>query len=78
LTNEEKLFFAKILSQVTKRYDNLFSYSFAYCMGMHQRPLPTREEEVEKADDGDNVAHPHLVGKVHVPISALTEKKMVE
>jgi hypothetical protein len=42
LTNEERLSFANILSRVTKRYDNLFSCSFAYSMGIHQRPSRRR------------------------------------
>ncbi|KAH9925316.1 HIT-like domain-containing protein [Fomitopsis serialis] len=48
--------FASILSQITKRYDNLFSCSFAYSMGIHQRPVP------RKAGDGEDVdvAHLHL------------------
>ena len=40
LTLEEKATFATILSQLAKRYDNLFSCSFAYSMGIHQLPTP--------------------------------------
>lgn len=53
LDDAEKISFAAILSQVTKRYDNLFSSSFAYSMGIHQRPIPGHSEE------GD-IAHLHL------------------
>ncbi|KII88820.1 hypothetical protein PLICRDRAFT_639170 [Plicaturopsis crispa FD-325 SS-3] len=54
LTADEKASFADILAKVTKRYDNLFSCSFAYSMGVHQRPLHSDEP------DEDDVAHLHL------------------
>ncbi|KAI9510362.1 galactose-1-phosphate uridyl transferase [Russula earlei] len=60
LTDDEKLSLANVLSQVTKRYDNLFSCSFAYSMGIHQRPLPPREEDIQNADDAENITHLHL------------------
>ncbi|SRR6266404_428024 len=60
LTAEEKLSLADVLSRVTKRYDNLFGCSFAYSMGIHQRPLPPREEDIQNTDDEENVAHLHL------------------
>jgi UDPglucose--hexose-1-phosphate uridylyltransferase len=53
----EKASFADALSVVTKRYDNLFSCSFAYSMGIHQRPVPSEDHLVE---DGDDVAHLHV------------------
>jgi len=56
LTEAESKSFAAILSELTIRYDNLFSTSFAYSMGIHQKPVPS-EENVESADD---VAHLHL------------------
>jgi len=40
--------FASILSKITVRYDNLFSTSFAYSMGIHQ--LPTLAAAEEHAD----------------------------
>ncbi|KAF8652704.1 hypothetical protein AX16_004208 [Volvariella volvacea WC 439] len=40
LTEYEKAALAEILSCITKRYDNLFSCSFPYSMGIHQRPVP--------------------------------------
>ncbi|KAI0736493.1 HIT-like domain-containing protein [Fomitopsis betulina] len=55
-TPEEKSAFASILSKITKRYDNLFSCSFAYSMGMHQRPVPRKANDPEDVD----VAHFHL------------------
>ena len=58
LNAEEKTAFAQILSNVTKRYDNLFSCSFAYSMGIHQRPVPLQPGATE--DDEENVAHLHL------------------
>lgn len=57
----EKSAFADILSRITKRYDNLFSCSFAYSMGVHQRPIP--KEPTEGSNDGDDdgdIAHLHL------------------
>ncbi|KAI0290461.1 galactose-1-phosphate uridyl transferase [Russula brevipes] len=62
LTDDEKLSLANILSRVTKRYDNLFSCPFAYSMGIHQRPLPPREEDVQndEEEEEDNTAHFHL------------------
>jgi hypothetical protein len=50
LRPEEKTAFADALSQITIRYDNLFSCLFAYSMGIHQRPVLS----------GDDVAHLHL------------------
>lgn len=56
LTPEETSAFADILSRVTKRYDNLFSCSFAYSMGLHQRPVPRAND----SSDENDVAHLHL------------------
>jgi UDPglucose--hexose-1-phosphate uridylyltransferase len=50
LSAQEKSTFADVLSQITIRYDNLFSCLFAYSMGIHQRPTLS----------GDDVAHLHL------------------
>ncbi|KAF8919863.1 HIT-like domain-containing protein [Mucidula mucida] len=58
LTNEEKSAFADVLSVTTKKYDNLFSCSFAYSMGMHQRPIPV--SEVADGQDKFDEAHLHL------------------
>lgn len=62
LTPEERVSFAEILSKVTKRYDNLFDCSFAYSMGIHQRPVPrqTSDADVQEDEDEENVAHLHL------------------
>ncbi|KAG6850474.1 hypothetical protein H0H93_012895 [Arthromyces matolae] len=54
LRDEEQASLAAIMSKVTIRYDNLFSCSFAYSMGIHQRPM-----SVSRADD-DDLAHLHL------------------
>ncbi|KIJ69638.1 hypothetical protein HYDPIDRAFT_81001 [Hydnomerulius pinastri MD-312] len=60
-TTEETRAFAQILRAVTIRYDNLFSCSFAYAMGIHQRPLPpTLQENGEPKGDADDVAHLHV------------------
>jgi len=57
----EKHAFADIMSRVTKRYDNLFSCSFAYAMGIHQRPLPPfRDDEGVYVEDADDIAHLHV------------------
>ncbi|KDR81405.1 hypothetical protein GALMADRAFT_60150 [Galerina marginata CBS 339.88] len=58
LNKEEKMLFADILSRVTRRYDNLFSCSFAYSMGIHQRPVPARE--AGNSNNDNNYAHLHL------------------
>jgi UDPglucose--hexose-1-phosphate uridylyltransferase len=63
LTPAEKSSFALILSQIAKRYDNLFSCSFAYSMGLHQRPIPPMESlDIHSTDDEDqgDIAHLHL------------------
>lgn len=59
LNDAEKHAFAEILSNITKRYDNLFQCSFAYSMGIHQRPIP-HLNDLAVDDDEDNVAHLHL------------------
>ncbi|KAA8902236.1 galactose-1-phosphate uridyl transferase [Sphaerosporella brunnea] len=51
LTREERDGLAEALSQITKRYDNLFQCSFPYSMGIHQAPLSGEAEEI---------AHLHL------------------
>jgi UDPglucose--hexose-1-phosphate uridylyltransferase len=51
LTKEEQDGLAEALSQITKRYDNLFECSFPYSMGIHQAPLSGEAEEI---------AHLHL------------------
>ena len=60
LTNEEKLALGNVLSRVTKRYDNLFSCSFAYSMGIHQRPVPPLDGDLQNPDDEENIAHLHF------------------
>ena len=57
LTQEEKVTFATILSQLAKRYDNLFSCSFAYSMGIHQLPTPAAPAD---ADSEYSDVHLHL------------------
>ena len=60
LSTEEKLSFASILSAITRRYDNLFNCSFAYSMGIHQRPVPPKDGTPSEDDEDENVAHLHL------------------
>ncbi|THV08086.1 galactose-1-phosphate uridyl transferase [Dendrothele bispora CBS 962.96] len=57
LTPEENLSFASIISKITIRYDNLFLCSFAYSMGIHQRPVPLASPE---DTDEHDVCHLHL------------------
>lgn len=61
-TVDEKHAFADIMSRVTKRYDNIFSCSFAYAMGVHQRPLPPRRDDDDGmfVKDADDIAHLHV------------------
>ena len=58
LTPAEKLSFAELLSNITIRYDNLFSCSFPYSMGIHQRPVPV-SYDAPSIEDNMNVAHLH-------------------
>lgn len=61
LDPEEKDAFADILSRITRSYDNLFSCSFAYSMGIHQRPVPLNETTQLVAEGNDtDFAHLHL------------------
>ncbi|KAF8582051.1 galactose-1-phosphate uridylyltransferase [Ramaria rubella] len=50
LSAAEKSSLAEIISRLTKRYDNLFSTSFAYSMGIHQRPIPKVRDEPDDSD----------------------------
>jgi UDPglucose--hexose-1-phosphate uridylyltransferase len=59
LAAEEKTAFADILGRLTRRYDNLFQCSFAYSMGIHQRPTPPADGAADADPDAD-VAHLHL------------------
>ncbi|KDQ12331.1 hypothetical protein BOTBODRAFT_113126 [Botryobasidium botryosum FD-172 SS1] len=56
LTGDEIGSFAQILSAVTIKYDNLFRTSFAYSMGVHQKPV-LGDKSVE---DEHDVAHLHV------------------
>jgi len=57
LTKAEKLSFASILSLIAKLY--LFPCSFAYSMGIHQKPIPPKDEYID-SDDEANIAHLHV------------------
>ncbi|KZT54586.1 galactose-1-phosphate uridyl transferase [Calocera cornea HHB12733] len=54
LTPDERSSLSRALSRLTKKYDNLFLCSFAYSMGIHQRPTPAA------LDDEAEAAHLHL------------------
>jgi UDPglucose--hexose-1-phosphate uridylyltransferase len=68
LTDEESASLARIIKKLTTRYDNLFSTSFPYTMGIHQQPT-------------DNAYHPewHLHWHFYPPLlrSAEVRKFMV-
>ena len=44
---KERLDLAVIISDVTRRYDNLFETHFPYSMGLHQAPLDGTDAEIE-------------------------------
>ncbi|KAI0995557.1 Galactose-1-phosphate uridylyltransferase [Podosphaera aphanis] len=46
LNDIEMLEFAEAISEVTKRYDNLFETNFPYSSGIHQAPLTGTYEEI--------------------------------
>lgn len=47
LDHEGKLSLAEAISEVTRRYDNLFETHFPYSMGIHQAPLEGTDAEIE-------------------------------
>lgn len=47
LDHEGKLSLAEAISEVTRRYDNLFESHFPYSMGIHQAPLEGTDAEIE-------------------------------
>lgn len=47
LDDTERTGLAEALSEVTRRYDNLFETQFPYSMGVHQAPLEGSTQEVE-------------------------------
>ncbi|KAI9889861.1 MAG: galactose-1-phosphate uridyl transferase [Vezdaea aestivalis] len=46
-TETEQILLAEALSDITRRYDNLFETHFPYSMGIHQAPLSGTKEEIE-------------------------------
>ena len=44
---EEKMMLAEAISEVTRRYDNLFETHFPYSMGIHQAPFEGTDAEIE-------------------------------
>ncbi|KAL8991550.1 MAG: hypothetical protein Q9177_000050 [Variospora cf. flavescens] len=46
-SSSEKEQLAEVLSEVTRRYDNLFETQFPYSMGLHQAPLDGSDEETQ-------------------------------
>lgn len=47
LNDKEKRDLAESISEVARRYDNLFETSFPYSMGIHQAPLEGTDIEIE-------------------------------
>lgn len=47
LSPEQKMHLAEAISDITRRYDNLFETHFPYSMGIHQAPLEGSNEEIE-------------------------------
>ncbi|KAL1969857.1 hypothetical protein VTN77DRAFT_7366 [Rasamsonia byssochlamydoides] len=49
LNTHEKNQLAEAISEITRRYDNLFETHFPYSMGVHQAPLEGTEDEIESS-----------------------------
>ncbi|CAN8101923.1 unnamed protein product [Discula destructiva] len=49
LSDEERIWFAEAVQEVTRRYDNLFECSFPYSSGIHQAPIDCTEDEAENS-----------------------------
>ena len=47
LDREDQIYLAEAISEVTRRYDNLFETHFPYSMGIHQAPLEGTDAEIE-------------------------------
>jgi len=78
LDQDEKEAFADILSRITRRYDNLFSCSFPYSMGIHQRPVPPKETTLLTAEEDEiDFAHLHLHFEPPLLRSATVRKFLV-
>ena len=54
----EKAALADIIAKVSRCFDNLFSCSFPYSMGVHQQPIPAQKSTI--GDYDQDVAHIHL------------------
>ncbi|TFK72590.1 galactose-1-phosphate uridyl transferase [Pluteus cervinus] len=73
LEDEEVASLADILSRVTTRYDNLFSCSFPYSMGIHQRPVSSTADSGPEHD----IAHLHIHFSPPLLRSATVKKFLV-
>ncbi|KDN48978.1 hypothetical protein RSAG8_02331, partial [Rhizoctonia solani AG-8 WAC10335] len=62
LTPTEHRELAEILSTISVKYDNLFLTSFAYSMGLHQRPVPRARQSMTNGINGINGVHSHSNG----------------
>ncbi|KAJ5753515.1 uncharacterized protein N7511_007668 [Penicillium nucicola] len=47
LSDADRMLLAEAISDITRRYDNLFETHFPYSMGIHQAPLDGTKEEIE-------------------------------
>jgi len=82
LSPTERKSFSELLSQITRRYDNLFQCSFPYSMGIHQRPIPASMQNnssnaSQSAEDESNYAHLHLHFEPPLLRSATVKKFLV-
>lgn len=75
LNAEEKRALAEALCSVTRRYDNLFSCSFPYSMGIHQSPVVALKPGSH--DDEGDYAHLHLHFEPPLLRSAFVKKFLV-
>ena len=85
LTADERLDFARTLTSVGRRYDNLFECSFAYSMGLYQAPVyrPSADLSVRDAGmvetDGNVAAYTQLHVGFYPPLlrSSTVKKYLV-
>lgn len=85
LTAEERLDFARTLTSVGRRYDNLFECSFAYSMGLYQAPVYRSEADLSVRDarmvetDGNVAAYTQLHVGFYPPLlrSSTVKKYLV-
>lgn len=60
LNEKEALSLAALIGEVACRYDNLFTTSFPYSMGVHQRPVPNRLDGHDESPSDFALLHVHF------------------